>query len=95
MSSIVANAAKEVRMKRVPIRVEPYSTYLERRLEPAGSSLERVVKCNIYCTDASQFAKFNEVYARYFPVESPARIFLCVTPFPGPLDVEIDCVAVI
>jgi 2-iminobutanoate/2-iminopropanoate deaminase len=68
---------------------------MKQCLEAAGSSLERVVKCNIYCTDASHFAKFNEIYARYFPAESPARIFLCVAPFPGPLDIEVDCVAVV
>ena len=131
-------------MTRIPVRVEPYSTYLERRrkgpiypvivagefvfvsglppfdpetgevkqrpfdqqaeivlnqmkrcLETAGSSLERVVKCNIYCTDVSQFGKFNEIYARYFPTESPARLLLCIPCFPGPLDIEIDCIAVI
>jgi 2-iminobutanoate/2-iminopropanoate deaminase len=131
-------------MDRKPIRVEPYSTFLERRrkgpiypvivagefvfvsglppfdpdtgeltripfeqqaervleqmkrcLESAGSSLERVVKCNVYCTDAAHFGTFNEIYARYFPVAAPARIFLCVGPFPWPIDIEIDCVAVI
>ena len=32
-------------------------------LETAGSSLAKVVKCNVYCTpDPSHFGKFNEVY---------------------------------
>jgi 2-iminobutanoate/2-iminopropanoate deaminase len=65
-------------------------------LEVAGSSLAQVVKCNVYCTpDPSHFATFNEVYARYFPTESPARIFLHVPSWPGPFDVEVDCVAVV
>ena len=63
-------------------------------LEAAGSALERVVKCDIYCTDASRFEEFNQVYASYFPAGSAARIFLCVAPFPGPFDIEIDCIAV-
>lgn len=45
--------------------------------------------------DVSCFGKFNEVYARYFPKESPARIFLCVPCFPGTFDIEIDCIAVV
>jgi 2-iminobutanoate/2-iminopropanoate deaminase len=65
-------------------------------LETAGSSLAQVLKCNVYCTpDPSHFAAFNEVYARYFASESPARIFLHVPSWPGPFDVEIDCVAVV
>ena len=132
------------RVERSAIRVEPFSSYLERRrtgpifpvvtaggfvfvsglppfdpdtgeaprrpfreqaaivleqmkrcLEAAGSSLERVVKCNIYCTDAARFDEFNEVFARYFPSGSPARIFLCVGAFPGPFDLEVDCIAVL
>ena len=65
-------------------------------LEAAGSSLAQVVKCNVYCTpDPSHFVAFNEVYARYFPTHSPARIFLQVPSWPGPFDVEVDCVAVV
>ena len=41
------------------------------------------------------FDRFNEIYARYFPTESPARIFVCVPGWPGPFDIEIDCVAIV
>lgn len=64
-------------------------------LEAAGSSLELVLKCNVYCTPhPSHFAIFNEIYSRYFSSESPSRVFLHVPSWPGPFDVEVDCVAV-
>lgn len=62
-------------------------------LETAGSSLENVLKCNVYCTSAAHFATVNQVYARYFPKDPPARIFLCVPEWFGPFDIEIDCIA--
>jgi len=62
-------------------------------LETAGSSLENVLKCNVYCTSVEQFATVNAVYARYFPKDPPARIFLCVPAWFGPFDIEIDCIA--
>jgi 2-iminobutanoate/2-iminopropanoate deaminase len=62
-------------------------------LETAGSSLENVLKCNVYCTSAEQFSAVNAVYARYFPKDPPARIFLCVPAWFGPFDIEIDCIA--
>jgi len=68
---------------------------MKRCLESAGSSMTHVLKCNVYCTDVAYFGKVNEVYARYFASEGPARIFLCVPSFPGPFDIEIDCVAVV
>jgi 2-iminobutanoate/2-iminopropanoate deaminase len=62
-------------------------------LETAGSSLENVLKCNVYCTSVDKFAAVNAIYARYFPKDPPARIFVCVPAWPGPFDIEIDCVA--
>lgn len=62
-------------------------------LETSGTSLQNVMKCNIYCTSAKHFATVNAIYARYFPVDPPARIFVCVPEWMGAFDIEIDCVA--
>jgi 2-iminobutanoate/2-iminopropanoate deaminase len=68
-------------------------TQMQECLEAAGSSLAKVLKCNVYCTpEPAHFTIFNDIYARYFPSESPARILLHVPSFPGPFDIEIDCV---
>lgn len=67
---------------------------MQRCLEVAGSSLERVVKCNVYCADPAHFGSFNDVYGRYFTADPPARIFVCVPSWPGPFDIEVDCIAV-
>ena len=64
-------------------------------LEKAGSSMENVLKCNIYCTSVEKFAAVNTVYTRFFPKDPPARIFICVPAWPGPFDIEIDCVAAV
>ena len=62
-------------------------------VETAGSSLDQVLKCNVYCTSAEKFAAVNAIYARYFPQTPPARIFVCVPRWFGPFDIEIDCIA--
>lgn len=64
-------------------------------LETAGSSLDNVLKCNVYCMSIEQFGIVNAIYARYFPKDPPARIFVCVAAWPGHFDIEIDCVAAV
>lgn len=64
-------------------------------LETAGSTLENVLKCNVYCTSVEKFAAVNAVYARYFPKDPPARIFVSVPAWPGNFDIEIDCIAAV
>ena len=62
-------------------------------LETAGSSLKNVLKCNVYCTSVEKFGVVNAIYARYFPQDPPARIFVNVPAWPGHFDIEIDCIA--
>lgn len=64
-------------------------------LETAGASLDSVLKCTVYCTSVDKFAAVNAVYARYFPADPPARIFVNVPAWPGAFDVEIDCIAAV
>jgi 2-iminobutanoate/2-iminopropanoate deaminase len=61
-------------------------------VETAGSSLEKVLKCTVYCTSVEQFAIVNAVYARYFSQNPPARTSVNVPAWPGAFDIEIDCV---
>jgi 2-iminobutanoate/2-iminopropanoate deaminase len=82
-------------IKRLPVerQVEIVLDQMKRCLEAAGSSLDKVVKCSIYCADAGHFDTINRVYARYFPVDPPARSYLVVSAWHLPFDVEMDCVA--
>jgi 2-iminobutanoate/2-iminopropanoate deaminase len=81
----------------VPIerQTELVLTQLKRCLEAAGASLDNVMKCNIFCTSARHFAAVNAIYARYFPENPPARIFVCIPEWTGPFDIEIDCIAMV
>ena len=64
-------------------------------LQAAGSSLNNVLKCTVYCTSAGKFAAVNTIYARYFPAEPPARVFVCVPAWPGTFDIEVERVATV
>lgn len=66
---------------------------LKAVLEACGSSLNRIVKTTVYLADMREFAKMNEVYARYFPENPPARATVEAARLPRDVRVEIDCIA--
>ena len=62
-------------------------------LGAAGSSLDKVVKTNVYLSDIADFAAMNEVYATFFTAEPPARTTIQAAALPLGIDVEIDVIA--
>ena len=62
-------------------------------LEAAGSSLDKVVRCNVYLKDIGDFAAMNEVYAATFTRPYPARTTIQAGALPGGIAVEIECTA--
>jgi reactive intermediate/imine deaminase len=63
-------------------------------LARAGSSLDRVAKCNVIMADMSEWPRLNEIYATYFPGAKPARAAWGATGLALGARVEIDCIAV-
>jgi 2-iminobutanoate/2-iminopropanoate deaminase len=68
---------------------------LKAVLEASGSSLAQVVKTTVYLKDLNDFKKMNEVYARYFPADPPARATIEAARLPLDTLVEIDAIAVV
>ncbi|KAF9892231.1 hypothetical protein FE257_002008 [Aspergillus nanangensis] len=64
-------------------------------LEAAGSSLQDVVKVNIFLADMNDFGAVNEIYAGTFPDPKPARTCVAAKTLPQGSDVEIECTAVV
>ena len=47
-------------------------------LAAAGSSMDKVVKTTVYCTNSGHFDLVNNVYREYFSEDPPARTFVTV-----------------
>ena len=62
-------------------------------LEAGGASLESVVKTSVFLADMNDFGAMNEVYARYFDTNKPARATVQAARLPRDARVEIDCIA--
>jgi 2-iminobutanoate/2-iminopropanoate deaminase len=85
----------EVARASIERQTEMVLEQLKLCVETAGSSLQNVLKCNVYCTSADKFTAINAIYARSFPNSPPARIFVCVPQWFGAFDIEIDCIAAV
>ena len=63
-------------------------------LEAAGTSLNNVVKTTVFLADMNDFAAMNEIYAKYFSANKPARATVQAARLPRDAKVEIECIAI-
>lgn len=68
---------------------------IESILEKAGCTMDNVVKTTVLLNDMGDFAKMNEVYAKFFTKDYPARAAYEVARLPKDALVEIEAVAVV
>lgn len=64
-------------------------------LEAGGSSLTLAVKTTVFMCDLGEFSKMNDVYAKFFPQDPPARTTVQVAALPGGAQIEIEAIAVV
>ena len=62
-------------------------------LKEAGLDYSNVIKTTCFLADIADFAKFNEVYSRYFKEEAPARSCVAVKDLPKGVLCEVEVIA--
>ncbi len=69
---------------------------MQKNLERVGSSMEKVLKVNVYLNDLKDYAGMNEVFLGRFGAEPGVRTTIAAAGgIPGNSLVEIDCIAYI
>jgi len=64
-------------------------------LAAAGSGLDRIVKTTVFLADMEEFAAMNDVYAKFFTSEPPARATVQAAGLPRNARVEIEVIALV
>jgi len=73
-------------------RTEACIKALSAVLTEAGSSLNKIVKAQIFLTDMKDFAEMNVEYEKWIK-HKPARSCVAVRQLPKGVDIEIECIA--
>lgn len=63
-------------------------------LDGAGLTMTDVIKTTVFLKNIGDFPRMNEIYAKYFPKDPPARSTVEVARLPRDVQVEIEVIAV-
>lgn len=97
---VSGQVGSDPKTREVPADVESQTRICMERiqaiLEMAGTTMDNVVRANVYLTNIADFSKMNGVYRTFFKGDPPARTTVGVAALASPaLLVEIDVVAVV
>ena len=77
----------------IKVQAEQAIGNLAALLKEAGSDTEQVIKTTVFIKDMNDFASVNEVYAKYFTKDFPARSCVEVARLPKDVLIEIEAIA--
>ena len=77
----------------IKIQTEMVLANIEALLKATGLNFADVIKTTIFLTSMADFAAVNEIYAKRFTVEPPARSTVQVAALPKGVNVEIEVIA--
>ena len=85
-------ASGNIEGKDIAEQTEQVMKNLGEVLSAAGSSFDKAIKTTCFLADIADFAKFNEIYAKYF-TSKPARSCVAVKDLPKGALVEVEVIA--
>ncbi len=89
----IVPASGKIEATEIAGQTEQVMKNLEAVLTAAGTGFAKVVKTTIFLVDLAHFATVNEIYAKRFAKEPPARSCIQVSKLPKDSLVEIEMVA--
>ena len=77
----------------IKVQTEQVLANIKAILEDQNLTFGNVVKTTVFMTNLGDFAAMNEVYAKYFTTDFPARSTVQVAALPKGANVEIEVIA--
>ena len=77
----------------IEVQAERALQNVKALLEASGSSMDKVVKTVVFIKNMDDFAKVNEIYAKYFTADFPARSCVEVARLPKDVLIEMEAIA--
>ena len=77
----------------IKVQIEMVLSNIDALLKSQDLKFSNIVKTTIFLTSMSDFAAVNEIYAKRFPENPPARSTVQVAGLPKGVNVEIEIIA--